>query len=425
MPLSHRANSDNIQSIRKISAAHRKLLSFGIVILAVYLGDGLMSYAAPVLIEQRFGNPLTMGFIMSTSSVFGLIFDIVAGRSFSHYSYCAFVKWLLLLAIAFPLIFLLLPHEVFFFVLAMGIWGVYYELTKFSLFSFVSKNMHRSEHALSWGFFEVMHAVGFVIGPILASLLLEKDSVYALAAASMFYFFAVLCYKFFYLVQGKKRAITLPNKATTHPQQVETKQIHVWELLSHRLWPLLLFTLSIVLIDTAFFSIGTLLSEELKEKSFIGLLLLPAYTTPFLFMPWFAHYFSTWYGKKRTAFAAGIFGGLILSLGSLTYQVELLMCSVFITGMCLALAYPEINATFEDYVVRIGKAGNSLVGLQSSMYSLAYIIGPIVAGYVSTKWGNQHTLALFGGLLTIVSVLALVVTPRKVRMPQQELSNTF
>ncbi|MBP9820063.1 MFS transporter [Candidatus Woesebacteria bacterium] len=381
-----------------------------------------MSYVAPILIEQRFGNPFVMGLIMSTSSMCGLVFDLVAGRLFRQTSYRLFTKWLLLLALTFPLILLVLPHYFLVFFIAMAVWGVYYELTKFAQFNFIRVTMRRTEHTTSWALFEVMHAVGFVIGPVIASLLLEHSFEFALAAALVCFVLAVFGFKLYLaFARPRNRIAENPHTTETVASTAEPKYLHVWELLGSRLWPLLLFVFALVLIDTAFLSVGTLISEDLKQKNYLGLLLLPAYSVPFLIMPWFAQTLSSRFGKKRTAYLAGIIGGSLLAVGSLATQVAALLTLVFIASLCFALVYPEINATFEDYVVRVGKLGNVVIGLQSAMFSLAYIVGPPLAGLVATKWGNHYALTVFGLLLSVIGTLALIITPRKVRLPQHEL----
>ncbi len=420
MPVSDTAVRLPLSAITHVTPSVRKLFAFGVIILAVYCGDGIMSYIAPVLIEKQLGSALLMGVIMSTSSVFGLAFDVFAGKIFKDASYQQFTKWLLLLAISFPLILLLLPHEAPVLIAAMAVWGVYYEITKFSQFAFVKQHMHVSQHAFSWSVFEVLHAAGFVIGPLVAGVLLLQGDAFPLAAASIFFFIAVVCFKLllsFHKPTPTNKAV--PQRLQNEPSDVRV--LHTWELLSRKLWPLLLVTFSLVLIDTAFMSVGTLLAEELKVLNPLGLFLIPAYSSPFLLMPWFSPIFSRYFGKKRTAFMAGMFGGGLLVAGSMTTTVPMLLGFVFLASLCLALAYPEMNATFEDYVVRVGRFGNTLVGLQSSMFSLAYIVGPVTAGYIATSWGNERALMAFGSVLSIISIVALIATPRKIRLPQTEM----
>ena len=109
-------------------------------------------------------------------------------------------------------------------------------------------------------------------------------------------------------------------------------------------------------------------------------------------------------------------------IGSLLFADSLwYLAVVFISSTFTSLAFPELNATFEDYVARLDNFSNDLVGLRSSAGSLAYIIGPVTAGFLASKLGNWQTITIFAGALVIVAAAMLYVIPRKLRMPKQEL----
>lgn len=94
---------------------------------------------------------------------------------------------------------------------------------------------------------------------------------------------------------------------------------------------------------------------------------------------------------------------------------------VFPTASLMAVIWPEVQATFENYVARLGNNSIDMVGLQASASSLAYIIGPIVTGTLAVLVGNQNTFAILGAILACVSLTMLIIVPRKIKMPQSEL----
>jgi MFS family permease len=63
-----------------------------------------------------------------------------------------------------------------------------------------------------------------------------------------------------------------------------------------------------------------------------------------------------------------------------------------------------------------------MFGLSSSMFSLAYIIGPVVSGWLVTLVGEIGSFVVLGEITVVVAGLLLLVTPRKLRLPQQELT---
>lgn len=62
-----------------------------------------------------------------------------------------------------------------------------------------------------------------------------------------------------------------------------------------------------------------------------------------------------------------------------------------------------------------------MVGLSGSTLSVAYIVGPIIAGLISQFVGEKNTFVVMGIVLTLVSLCLLVVTPKKLRLPQAEI----
>jgi MFS family permease len=189
----------------------------------------------------------------------------------------------------------------------------------------------------------------------------------------------------------------------------------------HRIWHLLFFVFTLGVIDATFWTVGTLLSEEVGNGGDHGLLLV-MYGLPVLFIGIFAGWASRPFGKKRAAFLCGIGSGTMLTLAGLTRDHNLLLVFVFLSSMFLAISWPEIYAVFEDYVCRLGKTSNDMIGLQSSTMAMAYLIGPILAGGIASVVGRQQTFTVVGILLVIISVLALIIVPRKIRLPQAELT---
>lgn len=145
------------------------------------------------------------------------------------------------------------------------------------------------------------------------------------------------------------------------------------------------------------------------------------YTLPSLFMGLFAGTLARPFGKKRIAFISGSIAGALLALCFVVESAVALILVVFFSSLFAAVARPEIYATFEDYIARIGKSSNDLIGLQNSAGSVAYIVGPVVAGALASFVGDRQTIGVMGLGLMTVSLIALLIVPRKIQMPQKEL----
>jgi MFS family permease len=378
-----------------------------------------MSYITPVYIQESINSTLLMGIILSFSSVIGFICDLVFSELFRGRSYSFFIILGMSTAFAFPIVFLLLPPWVIFYLVAMLIWGLYYEFFIFADFHFIHTFTDKSLHATSWGILSTFKSAAYLIGPIVATSLIEKGTSYPLIATLGFTAIAL----FTFLLFLKLERYTKTEKQLRPHKKSIIAEFKIWRVILKRIWPIYIFIFTLSIMDSAFWTVGTLLSEEMREITPIGGFLLTAYMLPSIILGFLAGRAARPYGKKRAAFISGILGGLVFTFTGFVQNIPAFVFSVFIAATVMSLAWPEISAVIEDYVSRLGDFGNDIIGLQSSSASLAYIVGPILSGAIATIIGNKLTFSAMGIILLMVSVMALLVVPRKIKMPISELNN--
>ncbi len=395
-------------------------LAYTSIVFLVGTGDAILSYAAPVHIESHVNSTLLMGLILGFSSLVGIMCDLLFARIFRGKSFRHFLGWLFVVAFVFPATILLLPPLPAFFLLAMAAWGIYYELLHFSHFHLIESVVKRSDHALAWGVLESFRSAAYFIGPFLAGWLIDRH-VDAPFYGSIGFFSAGLVGFLFFL------KATRAHHAPAAVKKVEksegfVKEFRVWGALLRRVWPLFLFLVVCGFVDATFWSVGTLFAESLRAESAIGNLLFPAYTLPSLFIGLVVAPAARLLGKKRAALLAAAAAGVFLTLVGFVAAALPVVVLVFLFSLFFSLTFPEIYATFEDYVTRLGELGDDLVGLEGSAVSLAYIVGPILAGAIASVFGNGGSFAVAGVGLILVSLLGLAVVPRKIKMPQEQLA---
>jgi hypothetical protein len=320
-------------------------------------------------------------------------------------------------ALIFPLILLFLPLTIIFLILAMIVWGVYYEFSQFSHFNFVHAFLTKEEHAHAWGVISVFKATAYIVGPLLAGWLIGLGMNFAFKTVLVLVAVGFLGLAVF-LKRNHKGQKTVGDEAN-HPGFWQ--ELAIWRTLMAKVWPLWLFILAVFLIDASFWSVGTVLSEQLRQVHPLGGLLLPLYMLPSLLVGWLADKASRPWGKKRVAFLAGMSYGLLLLVVGLMPSPVGLLALVLIASTLGAVAVPEILAVFQDFVARSGVFGNEVISLERSAENLAYILGPVLAGGIALVMGFQETFTVMGGILFLAASLAFLVVPRKIRLPQQEL----
>jgi MFS family permease len=404
------------QRLKLPQGASIKLLGFCAIMLVVYLADAIMSYTAPAFIEENVANPFLMGIIIASSSTVGIVADFLIGAKLRGRRSRFFVATALVFSISFPATFLLLPSSIPTFILAMAIWGIYYELMHFSNYHFIGEHSHASQHAMMWGVLSVARAAAYTFGPLVASTAVvysvQLPFQIALLLASVS-FVAVLGYMFVMRKHRVGQATEIDNGRNLFAE------LKIWSLLGSKVWHLFAFLFALSLTDATFWTVGVLLSEELQNGT-QGLLFV-LYGIPALLFGGFIGYLARPFGKKRAAFISALLGGIFLIVMGVVQNEIAILTAVFVASSFLAISWPEVNATFEDYVSRLGKTGNEFIGLQSSIISLSYIVGPIIAGGIASLVGNQLAFAVVGGFLVLTSIFSLIIVPRKIHMPQKEL----
>jgi hypothetical protein len=398
------------------------LISFSLIIFLVSSGDAIMSYLSPVYIDKYVSSSLVMGLIMSFSSIVGLLCDIFFPKIFHGKSFSFFSWATLLTAIIYPFILIIFPPFIIVLLLGMGIWGIYYELLKFSQFHFVNNFLPPNQFAKGWGVMTAFKSAAYLIGPLIAVLIIPKGFTLSFSSAFLFFTAATLALWIFTKVVTNKHTSTISTFNTKLPFSHIFK---VWLLLWKKIWPLYIFLFFLSVIDSTFWTVGTVLSEQLRQNSFIGGLLLPAYSLPSLFISLFTQKVAAPAGKKRAAFITAAIAGLILIPIGFISSAPILIATVFFSSLFLSLSFPEIFAVFEDYVKRLGRSGDEMIGLQSSAVSLSYILGPIFVGAIADKIGPQLTFTTVGTILVIISIISILVVPRKIRLPEAQISATL
>lgn len=392
-----------------------------VIILFVYLADAIMSYVTPTYLESNLSSSLAVGLIYSISSLTGLVMDVLVGEVFRKQRYRSFLRLGITLGIAFPLSFILLPAQLITFVIGMMIWGIYFEFLSFSNSQVIIEKTEKSHYESAWSKIYFFRAFALTIGPILGSLLIGISFNHAFFAAIFFVGIAFLLFLFNPFTTKEKPALEdkTPQSSISIPHQLK-----LWATFGKRLWLLIIFYLVIIFVDATFWTIGAILSEEIQQNNGgIPGIMIVLYTLPMFFMGFFTKKAAQNLGKKRVAFISAFIGSIFLILSSVSSDFPLILVFTFLFSVCISLTWPEIRGTFADYQSRLYKTRKSLMGMESSIYSVGYIIGPILSGLLADIYGHQGVFLIMGIALGVISLLCLLFVPRKIYLPQKALNN--
>jgi MFS family permease len=391
------------------------------VIFFLYLGDAIISDWIPVYMQETLGGSLWMGLMMSFSSLVGFAADLVLPQLFAKVA----ERRMVMLAISSVLmtagVFLWTTHFplVALFLLGMGIWGLYYEFLGFGMSSYVARIAPVTDRSGVWSVVGVISSIAYCIGPLIGSwLFLWKGNLMIIFVYASL---ALVAYVVWLAVGFRaKKEVEVENKVVERFDIVE--EIGYWRVLFGHVWPILLVSYLLGIVDATFWTTGVVLSDSLLKNGLLGGLFLPAYTLPAIFLGFVVVRMGVYKGKKKMAEKFLLMAGLFMAgLGLISSTLAMVLLALLI-GAMTAVAWPLVNAVYSDILTRMGKEQKHMMGMASSMVNLSYITGPVIAGLLANTLGEKMTMMWVGIFVSFIALILLFVTPKKLKLPQAEMA---
>jgi len=94
---------------------------------------------------------------------------------------------------------------------------------------------------------------------------------------------------------------------------------------------------------------------------------------------------------------------------------------VFLSSIAISISYPLIEGVYSDIVARMGKEKKEMIGLTSSVVNISYVVWPPIAGLITTRVGERMTFGVVGAITVVTAIILIFVTPKKLRLPQEEI----
>ncbi len=409
----------SIRALPSFIAQRRLFVVISLMIFFWAIYDSFVSYFTPILITQEGFSNTQMGLIYACSSLFGALFDFGLSMILRKAHYRRLFLVLLLLCAGYPL---LIWHAstLAVFLIAMMIWGLYYDMFTFAHFDFVSREVKEEDHAASFGYLTIVKSIGYLVGPLLAgSMVLSSENLTPAYLAMVFLFFAFLFWVALSLTGKKKRSNEVKaSAAIVHTPRLPPVSMKIealrWAKVGKRMMPVVLFVTVIFLFDAVYWTIGPLLSDEFTQLPDFGGWFLAAAIIPGLISVWFIKKISSRYGKKRTAFVSFFVACIFLYFVGLSRDPFVVLLLVFCSSFMTSLALPSLLGAIADYLKESRRYDSEIIGIEDLAVNSGYIIGPVVAGYLSDQAGNLGAfswIALIGGFVVLI---LFVITPKEI-----------
>ncbi len=380
------------KAIKRYKQGHKPLYRFSLVILFWALADGVVSFALPIYMEQSLKDLALVGLVFGSSSVFGAMGSIFfgfeqKGRTFKPY----FLVAMVMAAAAYLLA--LKAQSWSAFLVIMALWGFYYEGINFCWMDFLGRYTQKTEHSGAAGVMQMFNALGYLLGPLLAGWFIFRGR-WAMALALLFLFLSWLLFMAFF---GRKKIDPdVPQRKLRFLAELKT-----WMRVGKRsFWAVLANFLQTTLWESLIWSMGPiLLIKTLGSKSF---LVMALFLIPSVFLRGFSGRWADRKGKKDFVILGLVVAGLFLSLFGLSNSLLLKSLTAFLSACGICLFSPAADGLFIDLVDGYSKDNEEEVaGVRGLANNLGYVVGPIMAGFLSQALGLNTTFMIYGIFLIL------------------------
>ena len=393
---------------------NRKLFVAGMMIFFFVIFDGILMYLAPIVITGAGISDSLMGLIVGSSSVAGMLFDLFLCRFLKVTHYRRMFLFMFLLAASFP-VFLFGGMTVTIYLAAMAVWGFYYDFFNIGTIDFVERTGGAEEQVSDFGVLSFFQGSGYLLAPFLGSLLLliihpGPQMLLALAVPITVSFI-------FYLIIALRPAAERSEYGGVvrkSPLSFFT-EMELWKKVWIILFPVLLLTLLLNLVDAAIWTFGPIFSEYIgKIHGFSGGIFMTAYALPPLLAGWIVGMIARRFGDAHTAQWSIALGSLVLIFVGFVSSPVFSVALIFAVSFFFSIAWPSIGAIYTEYIEKNSLRRKEIETLQDLFTNFGDTGGPIAGGYMAQYLGFAHSFIALGILGAVTAIILFTITPRVV-----------
>jgi len=403
-------------SFRHWHRADKALYSLGVMVFFWAVFDGVLGYLVPLVITNTGISETVMGIIFGSSSIFGGIFDFLLSKIFRRSSFKKLFFIMFIVCMIYPLV-LWQAKTIPIFLIAMALWGLYYDLSNFGDFDFVGRRKNEEGHAKEFGIISVFKSLGYIIAPILSGLLIVGTVVEWHPFVFSWIIIGV-SFGFFLLLLSATKGQFNSGENGTRPVNV-LRELKIWRHIGKIIFPALVMTMLLNILDAFFWTIGPLLAESFSMLHPLNGLFLTAYTLPPLIVGWSIAKITNRFGKKKTSFLSFFCGSVVLVAFYIFHNPFILMGLIFLAALFFGLSWPAIDSAYADYISESDLYEKNIEGLEDFATNIGYVIGPILAGFLADTLGNINAFSILGLDGLCICLLLFIWTPKHITIPQK------
>lgn len=409
--------------LRRITSHSLSPLTYFLLpISMIFFVDSTMSFIFPIYIEEALGSNTLLGIVMAASSIIGISCDLIFPHVLKKISWKTQLVLGILLSFLFPLLVVFGRETamIVLFFLASMLWGIYYEFLSFSEQNFMTSEEPRKYFSNAWGILFAFSQLTGILGPILGSFLLHSSNSILLGVVIFLQTLALVSAFGLSVHMHKKKEMT-QTEDTGNSFQV-LKELKYWRTFAKHVFPVIVVGVWLEAIEATFWTLGGLFGKEMASESGFDWLPIVLYSAPFIFGSLLLSKLNIHTRKKHITHIMLMIAGVALAP---LYVVEghqgIASLLIIISSFALSFAGPLNEAVYSDLMSRAKQYKEDLLGLAKANSSFAYIVMPIVVGYLADTFGYSATFSIVGACSVGIGVVLYFLTPRKLTIPHEAL----
>jgi Na+/melibiose symporter-like transporter len=393
---------------------NKKLFLAGMMVFFFVIFDGILMYLAPIVITGAGISDSTMGLIIGSSSIAGMLFDFFLCRFLKQTHFRRIFFLMFILAVAFP-IFLFGGKTVAIYLAAMAVWGFYYDFFNIGTIDFVERTGEPQRQVSDFGVLSFFQGSGYLLAPFLGSLLL----LFLHPGPKMLLAVAVpitVAFIFYLVIVLRPIAERSEYEGVVRKSPLSFfKEMGLWKKVWSVLFSVLLLTLLLNMVDAAIWTFGPIFSEYIgNANGFSGGTFMTSYALPPLIVGWIVGIIARRFGNAHTAewvIAAGSF--IIILIGFVSSPIPL-VALIFAVSFFFSIGWPTISAVYTEYIEKNAERRKEIETLQDMFTNLGDVAGPIAGGYMAQYLGFAHSFIALGIFGMAAAIILFFITPRVV-----------
>lgn len=394
----------------------------------LYFADATLAYTFPILLNAKLNSPATVGTIMAFSSFVGIICDMLFPKLLARFTWHRLVLFAAIASIGFTVsVFLSSYLPILFGLIAVSIWGTYYELIGFSQDRFVVHTVARARYMRTWALIGIASLFAIIVGPLFGAYVMHVGLLTHALALIAIQVGAVAAALYVARLLRRRREVYQPFTEETSDTSSLFGAFKYWRHLIIPLAPVLCTVFIFRALEASYWMFGALFAQQIggvfEGREWLYLLL---YTLPFALVALTLTRVRTIIPKRRTAHSLLVGGGICIAAALLARQSPFLFISLLLIGNTCFAAMPFLMSTVSSGVQEYlpDRFRPYVTGLVATTSSLAYIIAPLIGGTIAERVGFETVFHTWAWSAVLVGLLLIMFSPKHIKISVAALTRT-